>query len=95
VTEYFFSISDTSETVTFMETALPDRAPICAPCTSGTSSQNVLRISAGPSLSALNTTMPSDSSPEDVAPPRLLEISPVPKIPRKYSVSKKKLFCSD
>jgi hypothetical protein len=38
VPEYFFYISDTSETVTFMETAPPDIAPICAPSTSGTNS---------------------------------------------------------
>jgi hypothetical protein len=45
--EYFFSISDTNETVTFMETTPPYMAPICAPSTSGTNSQNVLPISAG------------------------------------------------
>jgi hypothetical protein len=46
VPEYFFSISDTSETVTFMEKAPPHMAPICAPYTSGTNPQNVLPISA-------------------------------------------------
>jgi hypothetical protein len=91
VREYFFSISDTSETVTFMETAPPPMAPICAPSTSGTNSQNVLPISAGPSLSTLNTTLPSDSSPEEVTPSRVLKIDPVPKIPRKYSISEKQL----
>jgi hypothetical protein len=34
--EYFFSTSDTSETVPFMETAPPDMTPICAASTSGT-----------------------------------------------------------
>jgi hypothetical protein len=34
--EYCYSISDTSETITFMERATPDMAPICAPSTSGT-----------------------------------------------------------
>jgi hypothetical protein len=33
--EYFFSISGTRETVTFMETGPPDIIPICAPFTSG------------------------------------------------------------
>jgi hypothetical protein len=94
VPEYFISISDTSETVTFMETVPPDMAPICAPSTSGTNSQNVLPISAGPSLSILNTTLPSDTYPEEVTPSRLLNISPVQKIPRTYSISGKKLFCS-
>jgi hypothetical protein len=91
---YFFSVSDTSETVPFMKTVPPDMAPICAPSTSGKNPQNVLPISAGPSLSNLNTTLPSDASPEEVTPYRLLKIRPVPKIPRKYSISEKKLFCS-
>jgi hypothetical protein len=94
VLEYFFSISDTSETVTFMETAPLDMVPICAPSTSGINSQNVLHISAGPSVSNLNTTLPSDTSPEEVTPCRHFKISPVPKIPRKYSISEKQLFCS-
>jgi hypothetical protein len=71
VPEYFFSIPDTRETVTFMETAPPDMAPICAYCTSGTNSHNMLPISAGPSLSTLNTTLPTATSPEEVTPYRL------------------------
>jgi hypothetical protein len=47
VPEYFFFISDTSESVTFMERAPPDMAPICAPSTSGTNSQPT---SEGPSF---------------------------------------------
>jgi hypothetical protein len=94
VPEYFFSISDSRETVTFMETAPPGMAPICAPSTSGTNSQNVLPISAGPSLSTLNITMLSDSSSEEVTLSRLLKISPVPKIPGKYSISEKQIFGS-
>jgi hypothetical protein len=94
VPEYFFSNSDTSETVTFMKKTPPDMAPICAPSTSGTNSQNVLPISAGPSLSTVNTTLLSDTSSEEVTPYRLWNISPVPKIPRKYSISEKQLFCS-
>jgi hypothetical protein len=33
VPEYFFSMCDTSEAVSFMQIALPDMAPICAPST--------------------------------------------------------------
>jgi hypothetical protein len=64
VPEDFFSISDTSETVTFMETAPSDMAPIFIPFTSVINSQNVLPISAGPSLSTLNTILSPDNSPE-------------------------------
>jgi hypothetical protein len=92
VPEYFFSISDTSEAVTFMETTPPDTAHSCASSTSGTNSQNALPISAGTSLNTLNTTLPSDTSPEDITPSRSLKISPVPKILRKVSISEKKLF---
>jgi hypothetical protein len=60
VPEYLFSIYDTSETVTFMKTETPDIAPICTPSTSGINSQNVFPISAGLSLSTMNTTLPSD-----------------------------------
>jgi hypothetical protein len=90
VPEYFFSMSDTNETVPFMETALPDMAPICAPPTSGSNSQDVLPVSAGPSLSTLNTALPSNTSPEEVTASGLLKISPVPKIRR----TKMQLFCS-
>jgi hypothetical protein len=94
VPEYFFSIYETRETVTFMKTAPPDMAPIFTPSTAGTNYQNVLPISPEPSLRTLNTTMPSDTSPEEVTPSRLLKISQVPKIPRKYSISEEQLFCS-
>jgi hypothetical protein len=94
VPEYLLSISHTRENVTFMETTTPDMAPICAPSTSGTNPQNVFPISAEPSLSTLNTTLPSDTSPEEVTPSRHLKISRVPKMPRKYSVSEKQIFCS-
>jgi hypothetical protein len=77
-----------------METAPPDMAPICSHSTSGTNSQNVLPISAEPTLSTLNTTLPSDTSPEEVTPSGLLKIGPVLKMPRKYSISEKQLFCS-
>jgi hypothetical protein len=91
---YFFFISDTSETVTFTETAPPDMPPICALCTSGTRSQNVLPISARPSLSTPNTALTSDTPPEAVTLSRLMKIISVPKIPRKYLISEKQLFCS-
>jgi hypothetical protein len=59
VPEYFFSISDTSENLTFMETAPPDTAPIW-------NQLSVLPISAGTSLSTLNTTQLADTFPEEV-----------------------------
>jgi hypothetical protein len=42
VREYFFSDSDTSETVTIVETAPPDMTQICASSTSETNSQSYL-----------------------------------------------------
>jgi hypothetical protein len=77
-----------------METASPYVTPICAPSTSGTNSQNVLPVSTGPSLSTLNTNLPSNNSPEKVTPSRLLNINPVPKTPKKYSIAEQQLFCS-
>ena len=94
VPEYFFSNSDISETVTFMETTSPDMAQICVPSTSGTNSQNMLPISAEPSVINLNTTLPADNSAEEATPSRLLKISPVQKILRKYSISEKQVFSS-
>jgi hypothetical protein len=64
VPEYLFFISGTSETVSFTETAPPDMVLICELSASGTKSQNVLPVSAGPSLSTVNTMLPSDTSPE-------------------------------
>jgi hypothetical protein len=55
---------------------------------------SVLLISERTSLSTLNTTQLSDTSPEVVTLSRLVCISLVPKIPRKYSISEKQLFCS-
>jgi hypothetical protein len=59
VPEFFFSISDTSENVTFMEKAPPDMAPV-------RNQLSVLPISAGTSLSTLNTTQRADTFPEEV-----------------------------
>jgi hypothetical protein len=52
----------------------------------------VLPISAGLSLHTLNTTLPSDTYPEEVTPSRLLKVSTIPKTPRKYLISKKEPF---
>ena len=79
--EYFFSVSDSSETTTSMETAPPNMAPICVPSTSGTNSENVLPISAKPTISNLSTTFPSDISPKETTASKLLKMSPLPKIP--------------
>jgi hypothetical protein len=67
--KYFFSNSDTCETMTFMETAHPNMAMLRMPSSSVTDSQNVLPISAEPSLSTLRTVILSDTSPEEVRPP--------------------------
>jgi hypothetical protein len=89
VLEYFLSISDTRETVTFMETAPPDMAPICAPLLH---EPTLYVIYFNRTFSTLNTTLPSDTSPEEVTLSRLFKFSLVPKIPRKYSISEKQLF---
>lgn len=44
VLEYLFTISDTSETKTSMETASPNMALVCVPSTKVTNAQNVLPI---------------------------------------------------
>jgi hypothetical protein len=44
----------------------------------GSNSQDVLPISAGPSLRTVGT-LPSDTSPEETTSSRLLKISPIPK----------------
>jgi hypothetical protein len=65
VPEYFFSISDTNETVTIMEKAHPDMTPIW-------NQLCVLPITSGTSLSTLNTEKLSDTFPEEVTLSRLL-----------------------
>jgi hypothetical protein len=40
---------------------------VCVPSASVTYSQNVLPISAEPSLSSLSTILPSDTSPQEIA----------------------------
>jgi hypothetical protein len=92
VPEHFFSVSDTSESTTCMETAPRNMAPISASSASGTTSQTVLSTPAGPSTSNLNTIMFSDTSPDVISPSkRLRNISPVPKIPRRNLTARRQL----
>jgi len=67
VLEYFFSIFDTSKTITCMDTAPPNMAVVCVPSTSVTNSQNVLLISTEPSLNTQSTKLPSKTSIEEIA----------------------------
>jgi hypothetical protein len=57
------SISDTSETITSMEEVPPNMVLGCVHSTSVTNSQNVLPISAEPSVSILSVILPPDTSP--------------------------------
>ena len=86
--KYLFSISDTIESVTYTQTTPPKVAPVCVTSTAVTISQNVLLISAELSLRTLSTIFSSNISPEEFTSSRLLKISPVPKIPRKYPIEK-------
>jgi len=63
-TECLLSISDTSETTTFMEAAPPNTVLGCVPTTSVTNSQNMLPISTEPSVSILSVILPPDTSCE-------------------------------
>jgi hypothetical protein len=72
-----------------METAPPNMALLCVQNFTVINSQNVLPISAEPSFSTLRTVIPSDPSPERITASRFLKkISPLPEIPRKYSIDK-------
>jgi hypothetical protein len=83
VTEYLFSVSDTGDKIV---TAPPNMAVVCVSCTSVTNSQNVLHISAEPSLSNLSTIFLSELSPEEITSSGPLQkISLLQKISRKYS----------
>jgi len=57
VPEYLFSISYTNETVTSMEIACPNIAPVLVPSASVTNSQNVLPILAEGSLINLSISI--------------------------------------
>ena len=84
MSEYLISISGTSETITPMEKARPSVVLVCVPATSMANSQNMLPISAEPSLSTLVSVLSSDTSPEEITSSRFLKkISPVPQIPKK------------
>ena len=71
-----------------MEIALPNMALVFVPSILVSNPHNVLSTSAEPSLSTKSIILPSDSSPEEITVSRLLQISPLPKIPRKYSIEK-------
>ena len=72
-----------------MKTAPPNTALICVLFTSVTNSQNVLTIAAGTSFCTPSTTLPFDTSPEEITSSTLLKkLSLGPKIPRKYSIEK-------
>jgi hypothetical protein len=89
VPKFLFSIYNTSETITALETAHPNMALVCLQITSVTNPQNVLPISVEPFLSTKNTILPSDSSPEEITAFRLLQkISLLLKIPKIYSTKK-------
>lgn len=88
--EYSFSTSCTEKTVTSMEIARPNMAPVFVPTTSVTISQNVLPNLAEGLSSTLSTVLSPDTSLEEITASRPLnKISPVPEIPRKYKISKK------
>jgi hypothetical protein len=70
--EYIFSISDTSETITCMETSPQKGAPIFAPSTSETIPENVLFTPAGPSTSMVDTSWTSDTLSDEIIPSKLL-----------------------
>jgi hypothetical protein len=92
VPEYLLSVSDTSETITYRETAFPGVALVCVTFTLVTNSQNVLPTSSEPSLSTLNSIFPFGTSPEEITSSGLSKISPRPKILRKYSIEKNNNF---
>jgi hypothetical protein len=72
-----------------METAPQNMALLFVPSFSVTNSQNMLPISAEPSLSTLRTVIPSEFSPEKITASRVLKkISPLAEIRRKYSFDK-------
>jgi hypothetical protein len=57
----------------------------------------VVLISEETSLSALNTVLPSGTFSEEFTSSQICKISPVQKIPRKYSITKnrKSLFIAE
>jgi hypothetical protein len=88
VPEYLLSISDTSETVTYMEKTFPGLALVCVPSTLVTNPQNVLPTSEEPSLITLSSVFLFDISPEEITSSGLSKVSPRPRILTKYSIEK-------
>ena len=87
-TEYSFSISDTSGTITSVETGPTNMALVCVPSTSVTNSQNLIPVTAEPWLSTPSTILRSATSSEEINSSTLLKISPVQKIQRKHKFEK-------
>jgi hypothetical protein len=88
VPEYFLSISDTSETVTYIEITFTGLALVCVTSTLVTNSQYVLPTSAEPSLITLSSVFLFDTSPEEITSSGLSKVSPRPKILINYSIEK-------
>jgi hypothetical protein len=86
VGEYLLSISDTRESITYMETAFPSIALVCVPSNLVTNSQNVLPMSTEPLLVTLCSVFPYDTSPGKITSSGLSKISPRTIILRKYSI---------
>ena len=88
VSEYFFSISDTCETITFMVTTPPNMALLCVPYFLVTSSQNVTYLSSNFIQYSENCNSFWLFPWKKITASRVLKISPLPEIPRKYSIDK-------
>jgi hypothetical protein len=89
VPEYLFSISDTSENITYMETTPANMAVLRVPSTTVTNSQNMLTIPAKTSLCILSTIRASDTSPGEITSTgRLMKINPITKAPRIYLIER-------
>jgi len=83
-TECLLSIPDTSETITSIEAALPNMALGCVTSTSVTNTQNVLPISAEPSVSILSVLLPLDTSPEETTYSSFLRSVQCSGVPRNF-----------
>jgi hypothetical protein len=70
--EHLVFISDTSETITCIETSSRSGAPFYVPSTSETTSQNALFTPAGPSTSAADISWFPDDLPDEMTPSKLL-----------------------
>jgi len=63
-------------------------AVVCVASTSGSNSQSVLPITAGPLLSTVGPIVPSDTSPEETTSSRRLKISSIPKYQENIQLKK-------